>query len=366
MAYSDENDVYEATGLNSSLVQNLSGKTAEQVTTLINGYIAKADQRIKRLLKVPITVRKELHLFNYNKTIELGPHEDEFEFFGGWNPENCVEKVYALFTTTGDNDYRVKLPYPKDCDELTEDVTDMTGTNATLTKDTTTKKCGTASVKAVFSAAGNFYFPQNTNMKKNIEPWKYISFWFRTDDKTVTFTLTLYDKDGNSTSETFTLNFNDTWEIVTFDIEEVLSDIDWGTTELQKIEISADGACTCYFDNFNFNDGYFWTCPEGLICWADPDSTPQGRVRLTYSYDPYKVTVPDDLLDASAKLAGVKLLDYVIGLRVAMHGFKQMTYDLDAIPDKIALETTRTRLAKEVASALAGIGYGTHEGIGVA
>lgn len=361
--YSSESDVYEATGLNSAIVASLSGLSTSEVTTLINGYIDKADKKCRRRLKVPITVRKEYHLFEYNNTIELGPHEDIFEFYGNDDPSNCVEAVYALYSRNG----RIKLPYPKDCDSLTEDHTTMTATNVTLSTETSTKKCGDASIKSIFQIGGSFSFPSTANLNKNIQPWDYIGFWFYTTDASATFTIKLYDKDGNSVEQTFTLDLANTWEIVALSMSNFTGTIDWGTTKLQQIEIVSDTACTAFFDNFNFNNLMFWTYPEGLICWSDPASTPWIAIEVTYSYDPYKVTVPDDLLEASAKLAGVLLLDFCIGHRLRITGFKQMSHDLDAeMPDKSVLEVARGRLKREAADALAGIGYGTFEGIGVA
>jgi len=358
MAYCDEEDVYEATGLNSNVVQKLSEKDEADVTTLIEGYIAKADKRIKRLLKVPVIVRKEPHRFQKNKTVELGSYEDEFGFFGVNQPENCVEAVYALFQ----NDRRIKLPYPKDCDNKTEDIVDMSSTGCVLTKETSDVKCGTASVKAVFEVDGKFSFPLNANLNKNINPWNYIGFWWKTNDKTATFTIRLYDKNGNYNSHTFTCEFNDTWEIIALKIGSFTGDIGWDyDTRLQKIEIISDTVCTCGFDNFNFNDSLFWTYPEGLICWSDPDSEAYFDIEVTYAYDPYKNTIPEDLEEASALLAGVKLLDYCIGCRQRISAFKMQAHDLDTVPDRETLEVTRVRLKREAMQALDGIGFGTVE-----
>ena len=357
--YCSEADVYEASGLNSAVVQKLSGKTSAEVTTKVQAYIDKADKRIKRLLKVPIIVRKEVHRFHHNKIVKLGSYEDEFEMYSVNEPEDCVEAVYAIYTKI---DRRIKLPYPKDCDEKTEDVTDMTATNCTLTKEESDFKCGTASVKSVFLANGKFHFPTNANLNKNIDPWGYIGFWFKTSDKTATFTIRLYDKDGNYNSHTFTCDFDNTWELIPLNLKSFTGSVLWNyTTRLQKIEIISDTACTTYFDNFNINDGVFWTYPEGLLCWSDPDSEPYFDVMATYSYDPYTVTVPDDLEEASALFAGVKLLDYCIGARQRVTGFKMLSHDLDTMPDRETLEVTRVRLKREAMQALAGIGFGTIE-----
>ena len=90
--YCSESDVYEAVGLDTDVVQKLSGKSESEVTTLIEAYIDKADRRIKRLLKVPIIVRKELHRFQNSKTVELGSYEDEFEMYSANEPDDCVAR----------------------------------------------------------------------------------------------------------------------------------------------------------------------------------------------------------------------------------------------------------------------------------
>ena len=359
MAYCDEEDVYDATGLNSDVIQKLGEKSEAEVTILVNKCIAKADKRIKRLLKVPVVVRKEPHRIQKNETVALGSYEDEFGFFGVNEPENCVEVVYAIFQRNG---RRIKLPYPKDCDKLSEDVTDMDSTDCILTKETTDVKCGTASIEADFEVDGMFSFPLNANLNKNIAPWMYIGFWWKTDTKAAEFTIRLYKDATHYNSHTFSCEFDDTWELIALKIGSFTGDISWGYgTSLQKIEIYSNAECICLFDNFNFNDGLFWTYPEGLICWSVPDSEPYFDIEVTYAYDPYKSVVPSDLEEASALLAGVKLLDYCIGCRQRITAFKQRAYDLDTVPDRETLEVTRVRLKREAMQALAGIGFGTME-----
>lgn len=372
MGYSSEEDVYEESGLNADTIKNLSGKSSiAEVTKLIIKYIKSGDKKIQRLLKVPIQIRKEEHEFFKNKTVAVGPYEDSFEFFGQWNPDNCVEEVLAIFSDWGGSlashypEGRRILPYPADCDELTEAITDMlAGSNCVLTREATIKKAGLASIKSVFSGAGSFSFPSSANLSLRLYVWDYVSFWFRTSDKTATYTVTLYDVDGNTETKTFTMNFNNTWEIVSLDLDDFTGSIDWSEVDLQKIEISSDKACTIYFDNFNFNDGIFWTTPEGLICWSDPNSDPIGKFFVTYSFDPYKVSTPEDLREASAKMAAIKVLDYCIGARQKFIAFKQVAEDMDKTPDKESMEVTRGRLKRECMEILAGIGFGTNESIG--
>ena len=369
MGYSSEEEVYEEGGLNSDTIQNLTGKSIAEVTSLVLKYINSGDKKIQRLLGIPITIRKEEHEFLKNKTVVLGPYEDSFEFFNTYDPEDCVEEVLAVFSRWGRNmshsGERRVLPFPKNCDDLTEDIDDMDdGINCTLSKEVTIKKAGTASIKAVFSGAGYFFFPTNANLDLKLYIWNFLSFLFRTDNKTATFTITLYDINENSETKTFTMNYDDTWEIISFDLNDFIGNIDWSVTNLQKIKISVDKACTIYFDNFSFNDGLFWTAPEGLICWSDPSSEPIGVFSVSYSYDPYKVNTPEDLKEASAKMAAIKILDYCLSARQRLIAFKQVAENMDKTPDKESMEVTRGRLKREVMEILGGIGFGTEESIG--
>lgn len=368
VAYSTEEDVYSATGMNTTVVQNLSGKNAAEVTTLIDDYIAKADDRIKRLMKIPISIRKEKHWFDgRNFTVELGPDQDDFEVFD-YDPENCVEVVYALFSSSK---RRIKLPYPKDCDKLTEDITDMASSNVTLAKEETIVKCGDASIKATWTAIdGYFAFPTNSNLNKNLYPWTYVGFWFRTSNKDAKFKLRLYSDATTYNEWEFQLTLADVWYVVSVPLNEFdTQNINWCDegVRCQEIRIYCDTNSTVgYFDNFNFNEGFFWTYPEGLLCWSkdQDDQYPTETLYVTYAYDPYKVTVPEVVEQASAKLAGVYLLDYLIGIRIRTVGFEQMSESLEFDPDREVLVAQRNKVQKEAEELLATIGYGTPQGIG--
>jgi hypothetical protein len=85
---------------------------------------------------------------------------------------------------------------------------------------------------------------------------------------------------------------------------------------------------------------------------------------VTYSYDPNKKEVPVDINEASAMLAGIKLLDYCIGQRLRLSEFKVMQHDLDKTPDKSDLEIKKNELRRDVDRILADIGYGTDESAG--
>lgn len=365
MAYCTESDVYDATGQKTTIVQKMSGKSEAQVTTFINSCIAKADQMVKNELGVPVAIRKEFHQFQYEDYIPLGPDQDKFGFYNAYNPAGCVTHVFAIY---GDN-CRVKLPYPKDCDSLTESHANYTGTGCILSTDTAVFKCGTASVKSIFSTAGSFYFPTAQNMDKNIESWDFIGFWFKTTDKTAIFTIKLFDEAGKYISSTFTLKHSNNWEIVklryadftntdgiTFDINNLL----------EYIQIESSKACTVNFDNFNFNDGIFWTYPEGLICWSVPTSagvSSYEALYVTYSFDPYALVVPEDIKLASAKKAGILLLEFMIGCRQRITAFTQTSDALDNLPDRETLEFRRAELQRQVEGILAGIGFKTYEGM---
>jgi len=376
--YSSEEDVYEECGLTPQTIEEITQKSTAEVTALVLKYIESGDMKIKRILHVPITIRKERHQFDRNPVIILGPYEDDIEMYDGYDPENCVTNVYALYSSgsiyarSGEvyaayrsGMGRRKLPYPKDCDALTESIDDMTAiSNVVLTIDTEDKKAGNASIVATFSGAGSFVFPKGLNLDKRIFSWFFIGFWAKTDDKTATFTIKLTDITGKVASKLFKLKFNNTWEIVSLYLNDFINHIDWTYVSLQSITIECDKECEFKFDAFNFNDGIFWSIPEGLICWSDPQSDSIGVFEVTYAFDPYANETPPDLAEASAKLAAVKLLDYCIGARDRYVAFKQVAEDMDKTPDKEALYVTRQRIKNEAMEILMGIGAGTKESIG--
>jgi hypothetical protein len=362
MTYTNEAGVYEATGMNTTIVQNLGKKSESEVTTMIGNYIAEAQKMIQRKLGVPIKIRKEEHLGDgRTNNIELGPWEDSIGM-NDYDPSDVVQNVYAIFV----NGRRRRLPYPKDCDELTEgNSSSYTGSNATLSDETTIIKCGSYSVKCIFSAAG--YMSLVLSGERNIHPWDYIGFWFYSTSTSVTFTLRLYDRDGNYNYKTFTCPVANRFCFIRLNIDEFTGSIDWSDTDLYSFAIYADGACTTYLDNFNFNDGWWWTYPEGLINYGEISGgqgwVPEGSfIEVTYDYDPYLSDVPEDVERACKCFAGAKLLTFLIGCRLRDTGFEVSAEDMDIKTDKATLESDRARLIAEGNQIMVDIGMRTYTG----
>lgn len=369
--YSTEEQVYSVTGMSSSVVQRMGIISNTAVSNLINTYITTADQRIKHMMGIPYPVRKEYHVFHYNELQkELGPYEDEYGMFDNTDPTNLVTRVFAIYS----GKMRMKLPYPKDCDLLTEVTTNYSaGANCTLTADSAIFKCGTKSIKSIkASIATNtiiFTYPSSLNLSKAIYTWDYLSFWFYASDEASTFSFELYDVNNNYMYKTFTVAVKNTWQIVSLKISEFTAGqaatVDWSKINLQYFKLKSSKIVTCYFDNFSFNDGLFWTTPEGLICWSRSESTAyDDEIQVTYEFDPYTLVTPSDIQIASAKLAGIQLLEYLIGNRQRATSFIQASNSLDSSPDRETLQFTKARLEREVEELLAGIGYKTYSGVG--
>jgi hypothetical protein len=465
--YSAESDVYDVTGFTTNFLQTLGGINAGQTTSLVNGFIAKADERIRRWLGIPITIRKEGHEFFNNPVVQLGPdREDPFEMFGSYNPENKAVEVYAIYY----NEYRTKIPYPKDWDMFTEPsavplwgvtgsqstfaslifytpcvptdvglpvvingatigplisynnvtqtwvvggITSITqlpnpatdtppylvisifngtgkaslsilptiDTTTTLAADTVNFKCGIGSLHAtvIDINGGSIIFPKNKNFNRRIYPWFYCGFYFMTDTPSANFQFRMVRNTGsyyygNFVASSVGSSLAYTWVPIMLSIrrfqfanvygEGAQPDFNWILTPTQYIEITADRPCQFWIDNFSFNDGFFATYPEGTISWCMPEWYPSGRISVTYSFDPYLVSVPPALLEASSKLAGVLLIDWAIGKRQMAIAFEELSDTLAESPDKVTLENTRRRLETEAYSALETLGYKSYEGIG--
>ena len=213
--YSSEDDVYSAVGMTNDFLQKVTQKSGTEITTLVNTFIANADERIRRLIGVPITIRKEGHEFFNNPTVQLGPdREDPYEMFGDYDPSDKVEEIYAVYY----NEYRMKIPYPKNMDQFTEDTTGWAVDHGTMTKDTTDFKCGTASLKNVMTSAGDIYYPSTKNLHKRIYPWFYIGFWFKCDTPNVNFQFRIVRSTGSYYYGNFNLSNANSWEVVMLNI----------------------------------------------------------------------------------------------------------------------------------------------------
>lgn len=82
------------------------------------------------------------------------------------------------------------------------------------------------------------------------------------------------------------------------------------------------------------------------------------HVQITYTYDPYLITVPVNIEEATACLAGVKLLDMLRGVRVADTDFDAQSESGVSNPTRDALTITRSQVRKRYLDALASEGYG--------
>ena len=371
--YCNEDDVYGAVGTSNAFLQKLGTLSSAQITTLVNSLIDKADERIRRLIGAPITIRKEGHEFFNNPTLQLGPdREDPYEVYGDYDPADKVQEIYAIYY----NEYRLKIPYPKNMDQFTEAeaLDGWSATHGIMTADTTDFMCGTASLKTVMASAGSIQYPKTHNLHKRIYPWFYMGFWFKCTDPTAKFTFRIVRSTGSYYYGNFNALNADTWEVVQLNVrrfqfaniggEGAQPDFNWILTYTEYIEITCDKACTFWIDNFCFNDGVFASYPQGTICWCMPEWYPTGRIQVTYSFDPYAKDVPEALSEAAAKFAGARLLDWMIGQRQQKIAFDEMADTLAESPDRETLENTRRRLELEGYEALESIGFKTHSGIG--
>lgn len=200
------------------------------------------------------------------------------------------------------------------------------------------------------------------NFAKNIDIFSYVTFRIKCNDATVTFTLYLYDKVGNSNSITFSVTKADVTEIVSFDIDDVSGSIDWDDEKCYGFRLAVDKACTFYFDNFCFNDDWAWSPIIGkLIIAHKSDEEPPSYgypFRITYSFDPFKIEVPECIKSATAQLAGVKLIDFLIGIRERDVAFQVEAETGLPVPDKETLYHTRGTLLARAKENIAEYGYG--------
>jgi len=235
-------------------------------------------------------------------------------------------------------------------------------------------------INGVFSASGYMEYPSAQNLNKNIDAYNYISFILQTDDSSITFTLRIYDKDGNNNYYEFTLPQADMRFFVHIYLDGMTGSVDWEDTPIYYWRLYADGACTAKLDGVAFNNGYIWTYPYGEIIHTETEtiSTREGddgilgwgtKIHVTYSYNPFLAeynrdgAYPPNIVSASARLAGAFLWDHLAGYVQADSKLRISGDTLQKIPEKDTMEKMKKRLIAEAKEDVAEYGYGFIGGV---
>jgi len=319
MSYTTEQGVYDTTGFNSDILQELSNLPAAEVATLIASYITNATKKIRDDIGYPLVITKERHLGDgYSWSFELGPQDDPYATLGGYDPTNGLVEIYDAWFAGA----KIRRPWPIDCEYGTEAIASWGSSNCTLSAEATLNVHDDTAIKMLFSAAGYAYYPSGKNAMKNIYPWGDVFFSLRTTNKNIVITLRLYDKDGNYEEQTITPTINDTDEFYFIDIATMTDSITWNNTLFQYFEIRVAGATTLYLDNFCFSNGWTFTKPLGLLHVSKPhnisgEAAPSENYPfyVTYGYDPFLASTPANITEAAEWLCGISIIDYLRGIR---------------------------------------------------
>lgn len=363
--YATEEDVLDESGFTKEMIERITEMDDTEVTNLINRFLLRAESKVKELLNIPHIVPKELHLGDgETDEFDLGP-EDE-EFFIGEDVEDCVERVINCFFKR----VRKQRPYPRVCDEYTDDKTKW-DTNASYvqpTNENTIKKAGEYSMHFTFSSILKARYPDVSSdeyIDRSIDMYNFMFFRIRSDTNDVDLTVRLYPADATTWNEaTYTIAKKGKWYLVMLHLDDdFTSDVDWNDDNLYHFEIEVDKACEIYLDNLCFCDDWAFTAPSGKLVImrksTDECAYPYGYdFYVTYTYDPFKVEVPECIKSATAQLAAVKLVDHLIGIREGMTAFELEGETMIAIPDKETLYARKGSLLARARENLAAYGYG--------
>ena len=373
--YTTETKVYNRTGFNSETIVTLSGKTIAEVTTLVEGFISDAQNKLREDVEYPIRIRNEVHYADgQNNVFDIGPEDDPFGNEGDYDPINGLIEMYNCKAAG----MKVIKPHPEDCDEWTEYAsaaigTYWSGTGVTITSESSTKAAGSYGVKMVFSTSGTVQYPISQNIDLLINSWKYIFFWVRSSDITKSLKLRLYTKDGTYMEEDITLRQSNVGQYYWIRISAMdnVSFINWGdnVTRLQYIKFVSDGSCTIFIDNFCLSDGWAYTAPSGLLHVGKADNvTGEGPPSqgypyvIDYSYDPFLNSVPGIMGEACEWLVGVYIIDYLRGIRYRKTSFEVFgsTLELDTDASREGLMGVRTYMMKNYWECLRNWGRGSY------
>ena len=321
MPYTTEDGVYETTGFSSEIIQEVLEVDITEVTSLVSGWISDSEGKLKDDTYAPYVIRKELHLgTGYDNQFLLGPQDEEYSTTAGYDPEDGLEQIHDVWFSR----FKKKRPYPVGCD-IDGDLATVTGWSGTATpaNNTVYQVQGTNCVAITYTGGGEYVqYPDGTNISyldRHIGSYGYIFFYLRSN-AVVTFTLRLYDTDGNYEEQTFSPRQANVGQYFWLHRDTLTGSISWSnsSTRLQYFRIYADGACIVYLDNFCFADDWAYTAPAGTLHIAKADNISSSGFPsenypyyATYSYDPFLASVPSTIKEAVECLVGVAIIDHL-------------------------------------------------------
>ncbi len=364
-SYASEEDVLDESGFTKSMIERYSDMDDTQVTNLINRFLLKAESKVKELLVIPHIVPMELHLGD-GESIEFDLGPDDEEFYIGDEVENCVDRVINCYF----NNCRKKKPLPKNCD-YTDDKNDWDTSSTYIqpANENTIKQADDYSMHFTFTALKpKARYPDVTSdiyIDKNIDMYNFMFFRVRSNTNDVTLTIRLYSTDSSTYNlATYNIAKKGKWYLVMLHLnDDFTADIDWNTENLYHFEIEVDKACQIYADNLCFCDDWAFTAPFGKLVVMKKSTTDCGYADgypfyVTYSYDPFRVEVPECINGATSKIAAMRLVDHMIGVREGATAFEFEGSELVAIPDKETLYSRKGSLWARAKDDLRAYGFG--------
>lgn len=369
MVYTTESSVYDLTGFSSTIIQNITGKSSAEVTTLISGFITKAEARIKEDIEYPIRISRERHLGDGSKNrFDLGPEDDPYGTEGDYDPLNCVLEIYSV--RFGKD--RKRKPYPEDCDLGTESISGWAYSNASVAVNTSNDVNGTNAIACTFSSSGYVQYPDGNTvgyLDKIIDQYSDLFFYIKCSDISKNITIRIYDKDGNYAYEEISLRQNNVGQYIWLDLDTFSDKLNWDITEIQYIRFYVDGACTVYIDNMCFTDSWAYSVPSGILHVSVADnisseSPPSENYPfyVDYSYDPFLSSVPTTIAEAAGWLTGIYIIDHLRGVRYLANSFEIFgdTLELDTDQSREGLLGVRTKMLNNYWACLKNWGYGSY------
>lgn len=364
-SYATEQDVYDETGMSYELVNRLTELEADKLTELINNYIVSAETKVKSLLRIPWTITREIHIgTGEDDEFDLGP-EDE-DFYIDYDPLGKLVKIYSCYFYRR----RKKKPLPKDCDIYSEDkdMWDVASGDRIAPSNSVDNQAGDYSMSFSFTTTAQYgRYPRVSTgnyIDRNIDIFDFMFLRMKSNTASTVVTITLYSISGATRTATFTCTLANHWYKVMLDLDDDFTGTaNWEDDHLSYFTISTDQTTvTLKVDNINFNDEWCYTAPSGklLIMHRSTDQPPADGYKfyVTYGYDPFKLETPANITSATAQLAGVKLIDYLIGLRQQAIAFELEGESMIPLPDKETMYHTRSWLLSQAKENLRAVGYG--------
>ena len=275
----------------------------------ITSFITDASAEIDSLCGNPREIQNEIHKVD-GKTYR-------FKLGGRANPRKSVTEITRVYLrkqgVTGSMvETEQEQTYPRDTNEWTSAVTDWAVTGGvTAALDTTSKRCGAASVQLTATTQGTAKYSSNEDLNVPFTEWSYLFFHYKIGTAE-SITVKVVEDASNYLTYTLTPSYQNKW---LWGFKEFSEMTETGSpSTMNYIEFTVPASTVFHVDGLCISDGYAVENEDSGVGYIIFQEEPEAFA-VDYFFNPFD-PVPTQIKLACANLTASYIFEMLSGKRL--------------------------------------------------